>query len=54
MVDNAFAFGQLLDETPTDKEVGVMRAFNDHMAKVESLHSVIVPLGDGLWVGVRR
>ncbi len=54
MVDNAFAFGQLLAETPTDNEVGAMRAFNDHMAKVEALQSVIVPLGDGLWVGVRR
>lgn len=54
MVDNAFAFGQLLSETPSDKEVGAMRAFNDHMAKVTDLQSVIVPLGDGLWVGVKR
>ena len=54
MVDNAFAFGQLFAETPSDKEVGAMRAFNDHMAKVETLQSIIVPLGDGLWVGVRR
>jgi caffeoyl-CoA O-methyltransferase len=54
MVDNAFAFGQLLTGTPTDREVGAMRAFNDHMATVAALQSVIVPLGDGLWVGVRR
>jgi predicted O-methyltransferase YrrM len=54
MVDNAFAFGQLLADTPSDREVGAMRAFNDHMARVEALQSVIVPLGDGLWVGVRR
>jgi len=54
MVDNAFAFGELFNEAPGDREVGAMRAFNDHMAKVESLQSVIVPLGDGLWVGVRR
>jgi len=54
MVDNAFAFGELFNETPGDREVGAMRAFNDHMAKVESLQSVIVPLGDGLWVGVTR
>jgi len=39
MVDNAFAFGQLLDPKATDREV---------------LESVIVPLGDGLWVGVKR
>ncbi len=54
LVDNAFAFGQLLDPAPSDREVGAMRAFNDHMAAVSALQSVIVPLGDGLWVGVRR
>jgi predicted O-methyltransferase YrrM len=54
MVDNAFAFGELFADRPSDKEVGAMRAFNEHMAKVEALSSIIVPLGDGLWVGVRR
>jgi predicted O-methyltransferase YrrM len=54
MVDNAFAFGQLFDVTPTDREVGAVRSFNDLMATVRDLHSVIVPLGDGLWVGVKR
>ena len=54
MVDNAFAFGELFAEQPGDREVAAMRAFNEHMAKVEALHSVIVPLGDGLWVGVKR
>jgi len=52
LVDNAFAFGQLFDAHPTDREVGAVRAFNDHMAQVGGLSSVIVPLGDGLWVGV--
>ena len=54
MVDNALAFGQLLDPKATDREVPAVRAFNDHMAKVRELESVIVPLGDGLWVGVKR
>jgi predicted O-methyltransferase YrrM len=54
MVDNAFAFGELFAEAPSDREVAAVRAFNDHMAKVAALQSVIVPLGDGLWVGVRR
>ena len=53
MVDNAFAFGQLLDPSPSDPEVGAMKAFNDHMAGVAGLQSVIVPIGDGLWVGVK-
>jgi predicted O-methyltransferase YrrM len=54
MVDNAFAFGQLFDAQPRDREVGAVREFNEFMAKQPDLHSVIVPLGDGLWVGVKR
>jgi len=54
MVDNAFAFGQLLDEAPTDREVSAVRAFNEVMADEARLHSVIVPIGDGLWIGVKR
>ncbi len=54
MVDNAFAFGQLFDEHPTDREVNAVRAFNEIMAQTKELHSVIVPIGDGLWVGVKR
>jgi predicted O-methyltransferase YrrM len=51
--DNAFAFGQLFDERPSDREVAAVRAFNDHMAATSRLHSIIVPFGDGLWVGVK-
>jgi predicted O-methyltransferase YrrM len=54
LVDNAFAFGQLLDEHPTDREVPAVRAFNDRMARTPGLHGVIVPIGDGLWVSVRE
>jgi predicted O-methyltransferase YrrM len=53
MVDNAFAFGQLFADTPTDPEVGAVRAFNDIIAKQPGLQSVIVPMGDGCWVGVK-
>ncbi len=54
MADNAFAFGELLAEHPTDREVPAVRAFNEVMAKEPRLQSVIVPIGDGLWVGVKR
>lgn len=54
LADNAFAFGQLLDSNATDREVPAVRAFNEVMAKEARLHSVIVPIGDGLWVGVKR
>ena len=54
LVDNAFAFGQLFDEKPTDREFAAVRAFNDLMAASERLDKVIVPIGDGLWVAVVR
>jgi predicted O-methyltransferase YrrM len=53
MVDNAFAFGQLLEENPRRTDVGAVRAFNEIMAKESALQSIIVPIGDGLWVGVK-
>ena len=54
MVDNAFAFGELFAESPQDREVPAVRAFNELMAKTTELDSIIVPFGDGLWVGVKR
>ncbi len=53
LVDNAFAFGELLDESSRDPEVAAVRSFNERIAREPALQSVIVPLGDGLWVGVR-
>lgn len=54
MVDNAFAFGELFAEHPTDREVPAVRAFNEVMRQTAGLHGVIVPIGDGLWVSVRE
>ena len=54
MADNAFAFGELFADQPSDKEVAAMRRFNDLMAAEKSLDSIIEPFGDGLWVGVKR
>ena len=54
LVDNAFAFGELLAENPKDPETGAIRAFNDQVARTPGLHAVIVPLGDGVWVGVKE
>jgi predicted O-methyltransferase YrrM len=50
MADNAFAFGQLLSDAPSDREVPAVRAFNEIMAKKAGMQGIIVPLGDGLWV----
>ena len=53
MVDNAFAFGQLFDEHPTDPETPAVLEFNEQMASEHRLESIIVPFGDGCWVGVK-
>lgn len=54
MADNAFAFGELFAAAPDRDDVLAMRKFNDLLAQEPALQSIIVPLGDGLWVGVRR
>jgi len=54
MADNAFAFGELFDDKPADREVGAIRRFNEVMHREPALDSIIVPFGDGLWVGVKR
>jgi predicted O-methyltransferase YrrM len=53
MVDNAFAYGHLLEDETTTDDVWAIRAFNDFMAREPKLQSIIVPIGDGLWVGVK-
>lgn len=52
MVDNAFAFGHLLAEEEQSDSVVAIRRFNDEFAAADDLDGIIVPLGDGLWVGV--
>ncbi|MBL8859375.1 MAG: O-methyltransferase [Planctomycetes bacterium] len=54
LVDNAFAFGQVLEAHPRDREAPAIQRFNELMARETRLESVIVPLGDGLWVAVKR
>ena len=51
LADNAFGYGQILEGK--DSEVIAMRAFNEIMAKEAALRSIIIPIGDGLWVGVK-
>jgi predicted O-methyltransferase YrrM len=54
LIDNAFAFGQLFDDNPTDREVGAVREFNDYVASHPALHSIIVPIGDGCWLCLKK
>jgi predicted O-methyltransferase YrrM len=54
LADNAFAFGQLFDPHPTDREAPAIKAFNEVVPKTKGLHGVIVPLGDGCWVCLKE
>lgn len=53
LVDNAFAFGQLFDAAPADREAPAVIAFNELLARSSEFESALVPLGDGLWVARR-
>jgi predicted O-methyltransferase YrrM len=53
LADNAFAFGELFDRNSREREVEAMRAFNEIMAQDRSQQSIIIPIGDGLWVAVK-
>ena len=54
LVDNAFANGRVADPAATEGTVPAMREFNDLVTRTPELRAVIVPIGDGLWVAVRR
>ena len=54
MVDNAFAFGQLFEDSPSDSGVAHIRAFNDWMALDSRFHAIIAAIGDGMWIGARE
>ncbi len=54
LVDNAFAFGQVLDAHPRDSDAPAIQAFNEKLARDARFRSLIVPIGDGLWVGAKR
>ncbi len=51
--DNALAWGEIASET-TDPDVQALQAFNLRMATHPQLQCCLVPLGDGMVLGVRR
>lgn len=54
LCDNAFAFGELLDESSTDPSVQAIRDFNEIVAAKPNLHGIIAAIGDGCWVCVNE
>ncbi len=53
MADNAFVHGKLLDKTSRDADTRAMSDFNEMLSREPTLRSIIIPLGDGLWVAVK-
>ncbi len=53
MADNAFAFGEVLRGGAVNREVEAVRVFNEAVAHETALHSIIVPVGDGLMVALK-
>ena len=50
LVDNAFAFGQVANESVHNAEVNAIRDANDFIAQNTNLQGGIVPFGDGFWL----
>lgn len=50
--DNALAWGRIAEENPDDPDVRGMQSFNRAMASHPGLQSSIVPVGDGMCIGV--
>jgi hypothetical protein len=48
---DVFGFGRLF--AASDVGASFMRDFNDIMAKETGLRIIIVPIGNGLWVGLK-
>jgi predicted O-methyltransferase YrrM len=57
LVDNAFAFGRVLEAKPigpSSEDVRAVRSFNDALSKRKDVDAVLVPVGDGLAFGLVR
>ncbi len=50
--DNALAWGNIADASTADPDVRGMQAFNRAMAQHPGLQSCMVPVGDGMCIGV--
>ena len=50
--DNSLAWGRIADEGTDDADVQGMQAFNRAMAEHPGIRAAIVPVGDGMCIGV--
>jgi caffeoyl-CoA O-methyltransferase len=54
MVDNTFSHGRVLDAGNDNPSVIAVRAMNDHAAADDRVEVIMLPIGDGLTVALKR
>jgi caffeoyl-CoA O-methyltransferase len=54
LADNVLWSGKVVDTSDTSEGTEAIRAFNDHVSRDARVESVILPVGDGLTLAVRR
>jgi caffeoyl-CoA O-methyltransferase len=54
LADNTLQWGQVVDDSVTDRNVVAIRAFNDRVLADGRMQSVLLPFGDGVTVAQRR
>lgn len=53
-LDNMLSRGRVLEENPSDADVAALRKINDFIHKDERVDALLLPLGDGLTLAVKR
>jgi caffeoyl-CoA O-methyltransferase len=54
LADNVLWSGKVVDASDTSEGTNAIRSFNDHVTEDPRVESVILPVGDGLTLAVRR
>ena len=54
LVDNTFAGGRVIDAAGREARVRAIRDFNDHAVADERVDLVMLPIGDGLTLALRK
>ncbi len=54
IIDNVLWRGEVVNQNSKDKYINIIRDFNDHLKKDKRINQIILPLGDGLSVCIKK
>ena len=54
IIDNVLWYGQVIDENSVDKITSSIRDFNNYVSKDKRVEKIIVPLGDGMTICIKK